>query len=145
MPLPYAASLYHVYANHFMPQRSILLNASGGYFMLSYAASSLCEECFALYFILLYAKVLLIPFSITYSSMQMIPASAPSAGSSALVTGRCTVVRQMPRGKTSVRCLLCSWTDFVCVVPGGVPRLCRTAADAVQRRPQGPRQSTGEP
>ena len=57
MPLPYTASLYHVYDNHFMPQLSILLNASGGYFMLSYAASSLCEECFALYFILLYAKV----------------------------------------------------------------------------------------
>ena len=58
MPLPYTASLYHVYANHFMPQLSILLNASGGYFMLSYAASSLCEECFALYFILLYENVL---------------------------------------------------------------------------------------
>ena len=29
---------------------SILLNVSGGYFMLSYAASSLCEECFTLYF-----------------------------------------------------------------------------------------------
>ena len=56
MPLPYTASLYHVYANHFMPQLSILLNASGGYFMLSYAASSLCEECFALYFMQLYAK-----------------------------------------------------------------------------------------
>ena len=56
MPLPYTASLYHVYANHFMPQLSILLNVSGGYFMLSYAASSLCEECFALYFMQLYAK-----------------------------------------------------------------------------------------
>ena len=50
MPLPYTASLYNVYDNHFMPQLPILLNASGGYFMLSYAASSLCEECFTLYF-----------------------------------------------------------------------------------------------
>ena len=32
------------------------MNVSGGYFMLSYAASSLCEECFAFYFILHYAK-----------------------------------------------------------------------------------------
>ena len=69
MPLPYTASLYHVYANHFMPQLSILLNASGGYFMLSYAASSLCEECFALYFILLSAKVFFDTFSITYSTI----------------------------------------------------------------------------
>ena len=58
MSLPYTASLYHVYANHYMPQLPSLLNASGGYFMLSYAASSICEECFALYFILLYANVL---------------------------------------------------------------------------------------
>ena len=60
MSLPYAASLYHVYVNHFMPQLPILMNVSGCYFMLSYAASFICEECFAFCLILLSAKVCLI-------------------------------------------------------------------------------------
>ena len=69
MSLPYTASLYHVYANHFMPQLPILLNASGGYFMLSYAASSLCDDSPTLYFILLYATILVwYIFSIIYSN-----------------------------------------------------------------------------
>ena len=71
MPLPYTAPLYHVYDNHFMPQLSILLNASGGYFMLSYAASSLCEECFTLYFMpALCLYLVRYNFSITYSSLS---------------------------------------------------------------------------
>ena len=73
MSLPYAASLDHVYANHFMPQLPILLNAPGGYFMLSYAASSLCEECFALYFMLPYAKYFVLDnFAITYSTLKAV-------------------------------------------------------------------------
>ena len=70
MPLPYTPSLYHVYANHFMPQLSILLNASGGYFMQSYAASSLCDDSSTLYFMLPYANNLVWFnfFSIIYSS-----------------------------------------------------------------------------
>ena len=56
MPLPYTASLYHVYVRHLMPYKVFLLNASGGYFMLSYAASSLCDDSSTLYFILPYAN-----------------------------------------------------------------------------------------
>ena len=69
MPLPYTASLYHVYAGHLMPYKVFLLNASGGYFMLSYAASSLCDDSSTLYFMLPYANNFFwYHFSITYSS-----------------------------------------------------------------------------
>ena len=69
----YAVALYRLFipclCQPLYAQLSILLNVSGGYFMLSYAASSLCEECFALYFMQLYANVLVwYIFSIIYSS-----------------------------------------------------------------------------
>ena len=56
IPLPYTASLYRVYASHPMPYKVFLLNASGGYFMQSYAASSLCDDSSTLYFMQLYAN-----------------------------------------------------------------------------------------